>query len=338
MKRVAINGFGRIGRAFLRSAYNHPDFNVVAINDLGGLEKASYLIKYDSVYGHCPFAVGITGETLKINDKEIKFFQEKNPEKLPWKDLDIDVVVEATGLFTEHKDSKKHIDAGARKVVVTAPVGDNSDTPTILMGVNKKELETCDISSNASCTTNALSPVLSILSEVVGVEKALVNVVHAYTSSQSLVDGQGNKEDVRKTRAAAVNIIPTTTGAVAATIKAHANLAGKFDGVSLRVPVAAGSIADVTFISSRDTTIEEINSLFRKAVGDKKWKGLFSATDEPIVSSDIIGSKVGSIVDLSLTTVADGNLVKVLAWFDNETSYVETLIKHVAEAAKHIKE
>lgn len=337
MVRVAINGFGRIGRAFIRSAYNNPNFEVVAINDLVGLKKASYLLKYDSVYGRCPFVVGITDNGLKINNKEVKFLEEKNPEKLPWKELDIDIVIEATGLFTKHEDSKKHLIAGAKRVVVTSPVKDDSETPTVLMGVNEDKLEACDISSNASCTTNATSPVISVLGEAIGIEKAILNVVHAYTSSQSLTDGQTNKEDVRKNRAAALNIVPTTTGAAIATTKAHTSLEGKFTGISLRVPVAVGSIVDITFIASRNTTVEEVNDVLKKAATNDKWKGLLSATDEPIVSSDIIGSRVGSIVDLSFTTVSDGNLVKVLAWFDNETSYVETLIRHVLEAAKYIK-
>lgn len=337
MLRVAINGFGRVGRAFMRTAYNHPDFDVVAINDLMELDRASYLLKYDSVYGRCPFAVGVTEEALNINDKEIKFFQEEDPSKLPWKDLEVDIVIESTGLFIEYEDSKKHLTAGAKKVIVTSPVKEESDTPTVLMGVNEDKLETCDISSNASCTTNAVSPVLAILGKAVGVEKSLINVVHAYTSSQSLVDGYKSEGDIRKTRAAAFNIVPTVTGAAKATTKAHVDLEGKFDGVALRVPVAVGSIVDITFVAKRKTTVEEINSVLKEAINNEKWKGLFLATDEPIVSSDIIGSKVGSIVDLSLTTVVDGDLVKVLTWFDNETSYVETLIRHVAEVAKYIK-
>lgn len=338
MLRVAINGFGRVGRAFLRAVYNHPDFEVVAINDLMELDEASYLLKYDSVYGRCPFVVNVEEENLKVNGRKIKFLQEKNPSNLPWKDLNIDIVIEATGLFTEHEDSKKHLVAGAKKVIVTSPVKEESDTPTVLMGVNEDRLEKYDVSSNASCTTNAVSPVLSILKETVGVEKSVINVVHAYTSSQSLIDGQKRGGDIRKTRAAAFNIVPTVTGAAAATVKAHTDLEGKFDGIALRVPIVVGSIVDITFITTKETTVEEINSILKEATKDDRWKGIFSATDEPIVSSDIIGSKVGSIVDLSLTTVADGNLVKVLTWFDNETSYVETLIRHVTEVAKYIKE
>ncbi|MCA9362706.1 type I glyceraldehyde-3-phosphate dehydrogenase [Candidatus Kaiserbacteria bacterium] len=338
MARVAINGFGRIGRTFMRSAFGNPDFEVVAVNDLGNLDNLAYLLKYDSVYGQSPFAVEVEGDTLKLDGREIKFVQQPDPEKLPWKDLDIDIVVEATGFFTTFAGSKKHLTAGAKRVVISAPAKDEPteagvNGATILMGVNDDQLRTCEISSNASCTTNATSPLIAILKEAIGIEKAILNTVHAYTSTQSLVDNV-DKKDMRKGRAAALNIIPSTTGAAIATTKAHPELAGKFDGMALRVPVPVGSIVDVTFIAARDTTREEVNEALRKAVGDKRWKGIFAATEEPIVSSDIIGSKVGSIADLSFTNVVGGNLVKVLAWYDNETSYTQTLVEHVAAAAR----
>lgn len=341
MVRVAINGFGRIGRTFMRSSFGHPDFEIVAINDLGSLDNLAYLLKYDSVYGRAPFDVEVNGNTLKVGGKEVAFVQEREPEKLPWKDMDIDVVVESTGFFTSYEGSKKHLTAGAKRVVISAPVKDvpadaGVTGATVLMGVNDDQLATCDISSNASCTTNATSPLIAILKEAVGIEKAILNTVHAYTSTQSLVDGPA-KKDFRKGRAAALNIIPTTTGAAIATTMAHTELTGKFDGMAMRVPVPVGSIVDVTFIASRDTTIEEINAAFKKAAGEPRWKNIFAATDEPIVSSDIIGAKVGSIADLSFTRVVGGNLVKVLAWYDNETSYTQTLVEHVAAAARHMK-
>lgn len=324
----------------MRSAFGHPDFEVVAINDLGSLDNLAYLLKYDSVYGRSPFSVEVEGSKLKVGGKEISFVQEKDPEKLPWKDLGIDIVVESTGFFTSYEGSKKHLTAGAKKVVISAPVKDDPANAgvrggTILMGVNHDQLKTCDISSNASCTTNATSPLIAILKESIGIEKALLNTVHAYTATQSLVDSPA-KKDMRKGRAAALNIIPSTTGAAIATTLAHPELAGKFDGMALRVPVPVGSIVDVTFVASRDTTVEEVNETLRKAAGEARWKNIFSATEEPIVSSDIIGSRVGSIADLSFTNVAGGNLVKVLAWYDNETSYTQTLVEHVASAASHI--
>lgn len=341
MVRVAINGFGRIGRTFMRSSFGHPDFEIVAINDLGSLDNLAYLLKYDSVYGRAPFDVEVNGNTLQVGGKEVAFVQEREPEKLPWKDMDIDVVVESTGFFASYEGSKKHLTAGAKRVVISAPVKDvpadaGVTGATILMGVNDDQLATCDISSNASCTTNATSPLIAILKEAIGIEKAILNTVHAYTSTQSLVDGPA-KKDFRKGRAAALNIIPTTTGAAVATTMAHTELAGKFDGMAMRVPVPVGSIVDVTFIASRDTTIEEINAAFKKAASEPRWKNIFAATDEPIVSSDIIGAKVGSIADLSFTRVVGGNLVKVLAWYDNETSYTQTLVEHVAAAARHMK-
>lgn len=324
----------------MRSAFGHPDFEVVAINDLGSLESLAYLLKYDSVYGRSPFEVEVDGNKLKVGGREVSFVQERDPEKLPWKDMDIDIVVESTGFFATFEGSKKHLTAGAKKVVISAPVKGTPEEAgvkgaTVLMGVNHDQLKTCDISSNASCTTNATSPLIAILKEAIGIEKALLNTVHAYTATQSLVDSPA-KGDLRKGRAAALNIIPSTTGAAIATTLAHPELAGKFDGMALRVPVPVGSIVDVTFVASRDTTVEEVNDALRKAAGEARWKNIFSATDEPIVSSDIIGSRVGSLADLSFTNVADGNLVKVLAWYDNETSYTQTLVEHVASAASHL--
>jgi glyceraldehyde 3-phosphate dehydrogenase len=341
MVRVAINGFGRIGRTFMRSAFGHPDFEVVAINDLGSVESLAYLLKYDSVYGRSPFSVEVADGSLMVDGKKIAFVQEREPEKLPWKDLNIDIVVEATGFFTSYEGSKKHLMAGAKKVVITGPVKDNPADfgvkgATVLMGVNEGDLAACDISSNASCTTNATSPLIAILKEAVGIEKALLNTVHAYTATQALVDGPA-KKDLRNGRAAALNIIPSTTGAAVATTLVHKELEGKFDGIAMRVPVPVGSIVDVTFIAARDTSVEEINAALTKAAADPKWEHIFAATDEQIVSSDIIGSRVGSIADLSFTKVVGGNLVKVLAWYDNETSYTQTLVEHVAAAAKNIK-
>ena len=340
MVRVAINGFGRIGRTFMRSAFGHKDFEIVAINDLGSLDNLAYLLKYDSVYGRAQFAVDVADGKLKVGGKEVAFVQEREPEKLPWKDMNIDVVVEATGFFASYEGSKKHLQAGAKRVVISAPVKDDPSTAgvngaTVLMGVNDNELATCDISSNASCTTNATSPLIAILKESIGIDKAMLNTIHAYTATQALIDGPA-KKDFRKGRAAALNIIPTTTGAAIATTMAHTELENKFDGMAMRVPVPVGSIVDVTFIASRDTTVEEINAALQKAAGESRWKNIFAATDEPLVSSDIIGARVGSIADLSFTKVVDGNLVKVLAWYDNETSYTQTLVEHVAATSRFL--
>lgn len=341
MANVAINGFGRIGRTFLRMALEHPDFEIVAINDLGDVNMLAYLLKYDTAYGRAPFSVEVVEGGLMINDKKISILCERDPAKLPWKDLQIDIVVEATGIFNSYQKSKVHLESGAKKVVITGPVKDKPEDSgvagaTVLMGVNQEMLQTCQITSNASCTTNATSPLIGILKETIGVKKAILNTVHAYTATQSLVDGP-SKKDLRVGRAASQNIIPSSTGAAHATALAHTELTDKFDGISIRVPVIVGSIVDVTFIAGRATTAEEINATLTEASTTDRWKNIFAVTNEPLVSSDIIGARYASVADLSMTRVVDGDLVKVLAWYDNETSFTHTLVSHVAEAIKHIK-
>lgn len=330
--RVAINGFGRIGRAFARLSHGR-DIELVAVNDLGSLENLAYLLKYDSVYRRAPFSVEVRDGKFMVDGKEVKFLSEKDPTALPWKDLNIDVVVESTGFFTEYEKAQAHITAGARRVVITAPVKEESPLgATILMGVNTDKLSTCQITSNASCTTNSASPVIAILDEALGIEKAMLSTTHAYTASQSIVDGPA-KKDMKEGRGAAQNIVPTSTGAAIAVTKAYPQLVGKFDGISLRVPVPAGSIADITFLSKRATSAEEVNQILREGAKDPKWQGIFSTTDEELVSSDIIGQACASIADLGMTRVVDGNLVKVLAWYDNEMGYTESLVRHVIAAA-----
>ncbi len=338
MIRVAINGFGRIGRTFFRLAYGNPNFEVVAINDLGDLDNLAYLLEYDSVYGRSPFTVEVKNNVLLVQGKEVAFVQEREPAKLPWGQLGVDVVVESTGFFTTYEGSKQHLMAGAKKVVISAPVKGDPATAgvsggTILMGVNDTNLAACQISSNASCTTNATSPLIAILKESIGIDKAVLSTVHAYTASQALVDAP-SKRDFRAGRAAALNIVPSTTGAAIATTLAHPELTDKFDGIALRVPVPVGSIVDVTFIASRNTSVEEVNNALINAAKESRWRNLFAVTNEEIVSTDIIGSRVGSIADLSFTKVVDGNLVKVLAWYDNETSYTQTLVEHVRAVTK----
>jgi glyceraldehyde 3-phosphate dehydrogenase len=330
--RVAINGFGRIGRAFVRQSFDRPEIEIVAVNDLGSLENLAYLLKYDTVYKRAPFSVEAKDGSLMVNGKPVKFLSEKDPATLPWKDLEIDVVIESTGFFTEYEKAKAHIDAGARRVVISAPVkGDSELGATILMGLDESSFADRMITSNASCTTNSASPVIAILDEAIGIEKAILSTVHAYTASQSIVDGPA-KKDMKEGRAAAQNIVPTSTGAAIAVTKAYPSLAGKFDGISLRVPVPAGSIADITFIAKRATSAEEVNDILRAAAKLPRWAGIFSATDEEFVSSDIIGERFASIADLGMTRVVDGTLVKVLAWYDNEAGYTHTLVKHAIKA------
>lgn len=355
--KVAINGFGRIGRAFLRQAMEIPGIEVVAINDLGNIENLAYLLKYDTVYKKANFVVNVLdvgvqadpkkpeikavpGKLQLVNEnkvQEIVFVSEKNPENLPWKNLNIDVVVECTGLFTKFSDAKIHLKAGARKVVISAPAKDEPMTDeegTILMGINDERLKICNITSNASCTTNAASPLISILDEALGIEKALLSTTHGYTASQALVDAP-NKKDFREGRAAAQNIVPSSTGAAIAVTKAFPKLNNLFDGISLRVPVPAGSIVDVTFISKKTTNATEVNQILKKAASQKKWEGIFTVTEEDLVSSDILGEPYASIADLQFTRVVGGNLIKVLAWYDNESGYTRTLIKHVLEIGKY---
>lgn len=338
--RVAINGAGRIGRVFLRLAQNTPNLEILAINDLGDIDNIAYLIKYDTAYGAAQFPVLVKADkkALIINGKEVEFLSEKNPSDLPWKYLNIDVVIESTGAFTTFKKAKGHIEAGAKKVIITAPAKDDpadETQATILMGINDDKLKSCQISSNASCTTNAGAPLIQILNEKIGIEKAVLNTVHGYTASQSIVDGP-SKKDWKEGRAAAQNIVPTTTGAAIAVTKAIPALVGKFDGLAMRVPIVAGSIVDVTFIAKKETSVEEINKILKDAAADARWAGIFTVTEDPIVSADIIGSLYGSIADLRLTKVIDKNLVKVCAWYDNEMGYTATLIKHVLKIGEFI--
>ena len=336
--RVAINGFGRIGRAFLKVAWGRADMEIVAVNDLGSIESLAYLLQYDTVYRKWDHKVSVDGKNLMIDGKTVAVVSEKDTTKLPWKDMNIDVVVESTGLFTAFEKAKFHIDCGAKKVVISAPSkGDGSVAgETILLGVNEDKFGTCAITSNASCTTNAASPLIGILDEALGIEKAILSTTHGYTGTQALVDGP-SKKDLREGRAAAQNIVPSSTGAAIAVTKAYPKLEGLFDGISLRVPVPAGSIVDVTFISKRPTTAEEVNDILRKAAMTDHWKTVFAVTDEPLVSTDILGESHASIADLAMTRVVGGNLVKVLGWYDNEMGYTHTLVEHVAKTGKTIK-
>ena len=338
--RVAINGFGRIGRAFVKVSKDRPEIELVAVNDLGSIKNFAYLLKYDTAYGVSDFDVSANEEKgiLTIDGHEVQFISEKDPTKLPWRAMDIDIVVESTGLYTSAEKAQAHIDAGAKRVVISAPIKDAPDAlqgVTVLMGMNEDKLETCPISSNASCTTNAGSPLIAILDESIGIEKALLNTVHGYTASQSLVDGP-SKKDLREGRAAAQNIVPSSTGAAIAVTKVATQLAGKFDGISIRVPVVTGSIVDVTFISKKNTTAEEVNKILKKAAAEPRWNGIFTVTEEPLVSHDIIGNRHASIADLEMTRVVDGNLVKVMAWYDNEMGYTHTLVDHVIKAGRLI--
>lgn len=335
MTKIAINGFGRIGRTFFRAAHANPELEIVAINDLAPAENLAYLLEYDSVYGKFKEQITVDGEQLTVGGKKTRILAERDPAKLPWREMNIDIVVEATGIFTSGEKAKAHLDAGAKRVVISAP-GKGEGVETVLMGVNEEKLATCQISSNASCTTNAVSPVVGILNDAIGIERAILNTTHAYTASQAIVDGVA-PDDFRRGRAAAINMGPSSTGAAKATALAHPQLKGKFDGIAVRVPVASGSLADVTFVAKRQTSVEEVNDALRAAAKTERWKEVFAVAEEPLVSSDILGEPYGAIADLAMTRVVDGTLVKVLAWYDNEMGYAHMLVRHVLAAAKHLR-
>ena len=326
--RIAINGFGRIGRIFFRQAFGYPEIEIVAINDLGSIENLAYLLKYDTVYGRFDKSVELKDNSLLADGQEIKVFQEIDPKNLPWKDLNIDVVVESTGVFETKEKASGHLEAGAKRVVITAPAKDEI-TPTATPNVGMQTLADDLVTSNASCTTNAVNPVAAVMMASVGLKKAILTTVHGYTASQGLVDGPDKKEDFRRARAAAQNIVPSTTGAAKATIRVINELENKFDGVAIRVPVLSGSLIDFTFVTEQPTSVKEINDIFKKAAASKEWEGILTVTEDPIVSSDILGNPHGSVVDLALTKVIDGDLVKVFAWYDNEWGYGAMLLKHL---------
>ena len=335
MVRIAINGFGRIGRGFTRALRGRSEFELVAINDLAPVENLAYLLKYDTVYGRYAGTASADAGAIIIDGKKVPVLAEKDPAKLPWKDLGIDIVVESTGFFTSGEKARAHLDAGAKRVVISAP-GKGEGVDTVMIGANDEKFDTCGpITSNASCTTNAVAPVVGILDEAIGIERALLNTTHAYTASQGIVDGIA-PDDFLRGRAGAANLGPSSTGAAKATALVYPQFKGKFDGIAVRVPVPSGSIADVTFVAKRATTVEEVNDALRKAATTDKWKRVFSVSDEPLVSSDILNTPYGSIADLTMTRVADGTLVKVLAWYDNEMGYVHTLVEHVLEVSKRL--
>ncbi len=339
MAKIAINGFGRIGRLFFREAFGAKGLDIVAVNDLGDAENLAYLLKYDTVYGRYPRAVAVRRGKLTVDGRTIALFREADPAKLPWKKLGVDVAVEATGLFESYAAARAHLTAGARRVVITAPAKDPDGTlgRTVLVGVNEGELKATALTSNGSCTTNAASPVLQIMAENPGVKKAILNTVHGYTATQNLVDGPAKGKDFRRGRAAGQNIVPSFTGAALAVTRAVRALAGKFDGIALRVPVVAGSIADITFVAKRRTSAEEVNRILRRAAASPRWKGILGVTDDQLVSADVVGEPYAALVDLAFTKVIDGDLVKVLSWYDNEMGYVATLVRHVRLAAAHLK-
>lgn len=335
-KRIAINGFGRIGRNAFKIAFDRSDVQVVAINDLTDNKTLAHLLKHDTSYGEYDHAVSYDEHSITVDGKKIKTFAETDPAKLPWGDLDIDVVIESTGFFVDPAKAQAHIDpAGAKKVVISAPAkGDGADT--IVLGVNEDKIKqgTTDVVSNASCTTNCITPVMAVLEHHFGIEKAMMTTVHSYTASQRLQDAPA--KDLREARAAAENIVPTTTGASIAAAKALPALEGRFGGLSVRVPTPVVSMSDFVVVTKKDVTVDEVKEVFRKAAKEPFYQGILDVTEEELVSSDFKGNSHSCIVDLPLTAVVGGNMLKVVAWYDNEWGYSNRLVELTADLAKAV--
>lgn len=330
--RVAINGFGRIGRQAFKLALEKPELEVVAINDLTSPEVLAHLLKYDTNYKNYHRSVSHDEKNIIVDGVSYPVLAEKEPTQLPWKQMEVDVVIESTGRFTDSEKAGMHITAGARHVIISAPAKDEGVTPTIVLGVNPDDYTGQAIISNASCTTNCITPVMGVLHSKFGIAKAFMTTIHSYTAEQNLIDGPppgGKSGDLRRARAAAANIIPTTTGAAISATQALPDLKGKFDGLSFRVPTPVGSLSDFTLLLEKNTTKEEVNAALSEAAQQPLYKGILEVTNEPIVSSDIIGNPASCIVDLALTQVLDGNFVKVVAWYDNEFGYSNRLVEQV---------
>ncbi|HYF96726.1 MAG TPA: type I glyceraldehyde-3-phosphate dehydrogenase [Patescibacteria group bacterium] len=330
--RVAINGFGRIGRNAFKVAFSRPDLEIVAINDLSDNATIAHLLSHDSNYGKYDKKVSFDEKGLIVDGKHIQIVGERDPALLPWKELKVDVVIECTGFFTKKEGAELHLKAGAKRVVISAPTK-SPDVPTIVIGANEDKLDaSSEIISNASCTTNSIAAVMSILEEAFGIEKAMLTTVHSYTASQKLQDAAS--KDLREARNAAENIVPTTTGAAIAVSLTVPEIKGKFDGMSIRVPTPVVSISDVTILFKRDVTKDEINDVLKKAAKEPFYQGILGVSEEPLVSVDYVGNSHSGIVDLLLTNVVGGNLAKVVVWYDNEWGYSNRLVELVADVGR----
>jgi glyceraldehyde 3-phosphate dehydrogenase len=331
MAKVAINGLGRIGRAAFKIIQDHPELELVAVNDLVPPKNLAYLLNYDTVYGRYKKKVESDENSLMVEGKYYKVLSERDPAQLPWGSLGVDVVFECTGLFTNKEALEKHLQAGAKCVILSAPTK-SEGVQTVVYGVNDVP-ESEHLFSCASCTTNCISPVVEVMGRRIGIKKAILTTIHAYTASQAVVDGP-SKKDVREGRAAAANFVPSTTGAAIATTKVLPQYKGKFDGVAVRGPIPVGSISDIVFVTERATTVEEINNIFREEATSDRYKNIMAVSDDEIVSSDIVGDAHASIVDLTMTQVVDGDLVKVMSWYDNEWGYANQMIRSALEKVK----
>jgi glyceraldehyde 3-phosphate dehydrogenase len=330
--RVAINGFGRIGRNAFKVAFERNDLEIVAINDLTDTRTLAYLLKHDSNYGTYAHKVDFDEQNIIVDDQKIRILAEKDPAALPWKDMNVDVVIESTGFFVKPELAKAHVTAGAKKVVISAPAKGDGAT-TVVLGVNEDKLDgATEVISNASCTTNCITPVAAVIEQAFGIDKAMMTTVHSYTASQKLQDAPA--KDLREGRNAAENIVPTTTGASIAAAKALPALEGIFGSMSVRVPTPVVSLSDFVIITKRKVTVEEVNEVFKKAATEPYYQGILAVTEEELVSSDFIGNSHSAIVDLKLTAVIGGNMLKVVAWYDNEWGYSNRLVEVVADTGR----
>ena len=327
MTRIAINGLGRIGRAALKIIMDTPGLELVAVNDIVPIENIVYLLKYDTVYGRYDKKVEGDGENLIIGEKTIRYFSEKDPANLPWSSLGVDVLLECTGVFTKRADLEKHVQAGARYVILSAPAK-SDDVVTVVHGVNTVDGNT-HIIACASCTTNCITPVVEIIGRRIGIKKAIMTTVHAYTASQAIVDSQSKRFE--RGRAGAANFVPTSTGAARATAKALPELDNLFDGIAVRGPVAVGSLADIVIVAERNTSVEEINQIFIEEAASERYRDIIGVTDDPIVSSDIIKDARASVIDLGMTRVVDGDLIKILSWYDNEWGFTNQMVRQAQQ-------
>lgn len=330
--KVAINGLGRIGRAILKLVVEDPSFELVAVNDLVDAENLTYLLRFDTVYGRYSKVVAVDGNKLVVAGREMRTLAQRNPSRLPWKDLEVDLVFESTGALTRRADLEKHIHAGARVVLLSAPSKD-VEVETIVHAANKWTGNSAIISC-ASCTTNCITPIVEVIGRRIGFAKAMMTTVHAYTSSQSLVDGSNKR--FRRGRAAAANLVPATTGAAQATTRALPEYANRFDGVAIRAPIPVGSIADITFVTSRRTSVDEVNDFLAEEAETERYAGVLGVSHDPLVSSDITGDPRASVVDLELTKVVDGDLVKVMSWYDNEWGYASQMVREAKSVATRL--
>ena len=334
MAKVAINGLGRIGRATLKIILDTPELELVAVNDIISTDNIVYMLKYDTAYGRYDKPVHTEGKNLVIGEHTIQLFSEKDPSQLPWKDLQIDVVFECTGVFTKREDLERHIRAGANYVILSAPAK-SDDVVTVVHGVNTVDGNT-HIIACASCTTNCITPVIEIIGRRIGVKKAIMTTVHAYTASQSLVDGPSKRFE--RGRAGGANFVPTSTGAAIATTKALPQYKGLFDGIAVRGPVPVGSVADIVIVTNRPTSVDEVNQIISEEAASDRYRGIVGITHDPIVSSDIVHDSRASIVDLGMTRVVDGDLVKILSWYDNEWGFSNQMVNEAVQIVQAMAE